>query len=588
VTASALLVAALLAMGLAAPYASADPALSVSPANPAPGGAITLTGTGFPEQCAVDMLTSIRLLWDDGSVLATVEGLGPNGSFTVGATIPASATPGPHTISSDCTASAADATPPVGISKLPLMIGYSEASTNVQSPAVEPKPPTPTPQPRPTASGTPETHSTTPPPTAHETKKTSVLGSHIIRPPVTVPAPQPVPNVAPQPQSREPEKEVLARSSIATSMRTPTKSAAKRGALALSAALAAGLVLILAFPSELFNSTLEDNYAEITAWFAGLAASTAGLRRRLRASPKFGVAAYGILCGVLLSFLDPTLGFNRSSLAFIAGLVTAVFVITFTGELSQMFYVHRLGRHGFLKTFPPATILAGLCVAFSRLLRFAPGYAFGLTAGYASEEELDARTTGIATAIGVGSILGLSVGAWFAWGPIAAAASKPTAGFAMLFLDALFSGVVLCGFGGLIFTLLPLRYCDGSKIKAWSRTVWVALLAISLFWFAHVIATPATSGTADAGSVAKAVALFLAFGLASVAFWAYFRFRTSHRAVALGEGPAIVVIDLHEEPAAFIALDEDEDDLSTVIPLWGGEPPPLQGTDPSVSGPAPS
>ena len=37
--------------------------------------------------------------------------------------------------------------------------------------------------------------------------------------------------------------------------------------IATSAAAAAGIVLLIPFPSALFNSTVEENYDEIRGWF---------------------------------------------------------------------------------------------------------------------------------------------------------------------------------------------------------------------------------------------------------------------------------------------------------------------------------
>jgi hypothetical protein len=75
----------------------------------------------------------------------------------------------------------------------------------------------------------------------------------------------------------------------------------------------------------------------------------------------------------------------------------------------------------------------------------------------------------------------------------------------------------------------------GAQVFAWNRRVWVVLMALGLFGFVHVLLNPA----AGAGYLADTtrtsfftlLVLLALFGLASVLFWAYYRFRP-HRAAA--------------------------------------------------------
>jgi len=48
---------------------------------------------------------------------------------------------------------------------------------------------------------------------------------------------------------------------------SPDKVSTKPGDVASSLALAILLMLVMAFPGELFNNTVQANYAEIAGWF---------------------------------------------------------------------------------------------------------------------------------------------------------------------------------------------------------------------------------------------------------------------------------------------------------------------------------
>jgi uncharacterized membrane protein YidH (DUF202 family) len=74
--------------------------------------------------------------------------------------------------------------------------------------------------------------------------------------------------------------------------------------------------------------------------------------------------------------------------------------------------------------------------------------------------------------------------------------------------------------------LLPLRFLNGAKVVAWSRTAWAALFGLALFGTLHVLLAPGSGYVGSTNRVkVSVVVLYVGFGLASFAFWAYFRFR---------------------------------------------------------------
>ena len=72
-------------------------------------------------------------------------------------------------------------------------------------------------------------------------------------------------------------------SSIATSIVSPSKAFASVKSDVVDAAITLGLALFLTFPSNVFNSTFEENYADIAAWWGKWTALLFpfGLRRAL-------------------------------------------------------------------------------------------------------------------------------------------------------------------------------------------------------------------------------------------------------------------------------------------------------------------
>ncbi len=233
---------------------------------------------------------------------------------------------------------------------------------------------------------------------------------------------------------------------------------------------------------------------------------------------------------MLYGLLTPGFGFDRTSLALAAGLGLALLVICVGFSLPTLTYMRRrYGERGRLRILPGTIVVAVACVGLSRLLHFQPGALYGLLAVFVFSRDLDRERKGRLTAVSAAFILTVSVGAWFIRVPVAAAAGRPGAGLGVLILDAALSAVFLLGLESLVISLLPLRFLDGSNVMAWNRAVWAALFGVGAFAVFHVLLRPGSGyvGHSSSGSLLVVGAFYAAFGLLSVGFWAYFRFRHS-------------------------------------------------------------
>lgn len=515
------------------------PALSVSPHATPPGSSITVTGTDHPQPCDVDNLTDLRLVWDGNLVLSQPIEVKSDGSFTVVVVVPANASRGHHQLASHCTAR-----PP---NSSPFQAPLATSSVEVVAPPARPS-----------------ESSSSPPPS-----ETRVLPSKIAR---TAPSGDdylvrsgpPVPptafaetatnhdTAATDTGSELEPTAVVSRSPFPISLNSPKESFGDPASLVKSAVAAGFMLLLLGFPAELFNSTLEANYEEISGWVRRprsginrLKAWTAGIPKNVM------FVIFAAVGGVIYSFLDPSLGFDLKSAALVVGLIVSIAVVTLAVEIPIMLYARRMGAGGYLSAFPQALFLGIACVVFSRLLRFRPGYVYGITYGYKPTNcEPSDRRIGKATAFGCVVLLSISLAAWVVWAPVDQAASKAGASMGLLILDSVLAGIVIAGIQGLVFGLLPLRFCDGHKVAAWNRVAWTALYGISIWAFVQIVLTPQGGFlSSSGGSLLKVVGLFVTFGLFSVGFWAYFRFRSARPTV-----PSVSEDRPAEEPALQGAL----------------------------------
>ena len=390
----------------------------------------------------------------------------------------------------------------------------------------------------------------------------------------------------------------------------PTRISLDPVIVAQSVAIAAGVILLVPFPSALFNSTLEENYEEVMAGVARvrsrvrgwLSRAWAALRawvarqaaaRRPAAAPPieraphaattpaleppaksiaqpiipsapgrpvppvvlpaaqpappepivaappvtgepahgfwhtpYGMLAFIALSALLYAFLDPTFGFNIVSLATFAGLAIGLFVVVLAYGVPLFVIAQNRGLSISARALPTTLVIAVACVLISRLANFQPGYLYGLIIGFFFASAVDRREEGRAEAIAAACSLGAAFVAWMLLAVLRS--TDAVAGeLTTPLLEAATVTVVVAGLENAVFAMLPLRFLPGSVVYPWNRKVWAVLIGLGIFGFAHVLLNPSAGYMGDTTRTpfVTMLVLLIGFGVASILFWAYFRFR---------------------------------------------------------------
>ncbi len=291
-----------------------------------------------------------------------------------------------------------------------------------------------------------------------------------------------------------------------------------------SAALAALLVFLMPFPSQLFNSTLESHEDEVRRWFRlDRIGSAIGSIGAFWASWP-GVALFTLLAAVLYGFLDPGFGLDLGSLATFLGMLFGIVLVTAAFAIPVVLAHRRHGDRPSLKVVPVSLLIGVACVLLSRLTDFQPGYLYGLLIGLAFARELSAAEEGRATAIGAALMLAVAFGAW-----LALSALPDGEAFGLVVARTALAALMVAGLEGVVFGLLPMRFLPGEPLYVWNRLLWGGLLIIGAFAFFHILINPASGYLSDSSRTPlfTVVVLLLGFSFVSVAFWAWFRFRAS-------------------------------------------------------------
>ena len=320
------------------------------------------------------------------------------------------------------------------------------------------------------------------------------------------------------------------RSSFSSSVPTVRQVSTKAGNLVRTAVVGVVLLFLVVFPSELFNSTLSENYDEVRGWFGPIARAANGLSDAGRRIPDWlALVMFGAVGAIVAGFLDPRFGFDSASVALVIGVAASFVAVTVGFGIPQRVYMR--SRHqdpGRLQVRPATLLIAIGCVIVSRVVGFQPGYLYGLLAGYAFTVELSSPERGRVTARAGLLVIGVSIAAWILWTPISGMANHAHPNIAVLTIDAFLSGIFVVGIESVVFGMMPLRFLEGEPLFAWNRLAWLGLYSAGIVVFVHVLLHPGVNrGTATSTKGAiVALVLFGLYGAISVAFWAYFRRRS--------------------------------------------------------------
>ncbi len=295
--------------------------------------------------------------------------------------------------------------------------------------------------------------------------------------------------------------------------------------LLASLALTLLLILLIGFPSELFDRTFEENYEEITRFLRHFRRGLRGFR--VPSALQF--AGFSVIAAGLMSLVDPAAAADRKTFALMLGLLGAVAVNTLAYSWPPEAYSRGIsGTRRRFRTLPAALLIAALLVLLSRVAAFTPGYVYGLVGGYASVElTLSRKHQGRAVLFGALSTLMLGAVAWLLWGPVDHAIETSDPSFGLLVADAFLAGTFTVGVEMVLFALVPLRFLDGMKLADWNRGVWFVVYGSAAFLFTYVMfgSRAEEAMTLGPGAAVRMLVLFLIFGAASIAFWGFFALR---------------------------------------------------------------
>ncbi len=245
-----------------------------------------------------------------------------------------------------------------------------------------------------------------------------------------------------------------------------------------------------------------------------------------------GAAAFFAIAALLYGFLDPSFGFSLDSVLLYLGILAALGI----GSLSSTTALRRAREHlngerGAFRVLPATLLVALVCVIVTRITDFQPGYLCGVLAGLVFVTVIGEGVTGREHAITSSVVAGVGLLAFLVLGVVRALEGSAGPSGLWVPVDVALSALVIGGFEGLLFGMLPLTGLPGAAVKRWSSRVWALLLFLGTLGFLHIIVNPSAGYLVDSSRtpLLKALVLLIGFGLVSVSLWAWFRYRPMDR-----------------------------------------------------------
>lgn len=305
------------------------------------------------------------------------------------------------------------------------------------------------------------------------------------------------------------------------------------------------LILLIALPAELFNSTLKEHYHRVNRPLKGIQAWLAAVEEHFKTLPNpVLLVGFAVVGALIAGQLDPNFGLNPTSLVMFGALALAFVVITLVLELARIPYLDRRAgrrRRHHLRLFPLVLILGAIFVAVSRLAEFRPGYIFGITCGLLLADDVGEEDNARSLVVAAVLLLATSIGAWLLWLPFVDPVQEASPSLFVLFADAFLATLWVSCLQVVVFGYAPLEALYGKIVQRWHLGAWLAVYGAAMFLLVSFLLHPSAGrwGSLTTTTFLQMMSLFVVFLVASVVLWAWFRFRPDPTQKGADEAPAV-------------------------------------------------
>jgi hypothetical protein len=298
--------------------------------------------------------------------------------------------------------------------------------------------------------------------------------------------------------------------------------------VAIAGGLALALLILVALPTELLNSSLSSNTSRLGRVYGTVdRALTRAQDWLIRFTRSRAVAAglLVVLVAIIYGFVDPGFGFDIVSLRLVLSLAIAFFMLSFVASWISGLIIRRAwGATGVVAMQPTIILFAVIGVIVARVLDFSPGFLVGVAIGL-ELIQASKRVTARAVFVQLGVVTGLALTAWIAYSLF-----EPGNDFAGLLVEDTMVALTAEGLTGALIAIFPLKFLDGRDLWEVSKRLWVTAFLLVATSFALLVLPTAVEGT-EVADYGVWLLVFAVFGVISLTVWFIF-VRADKRAAA--------------------------------------------------------
>lgn len=289
--------------------------------------------------------------------------------------------------------------------------------------------------------------------------------------------------------------------------------------LAIAGGLALALLLLVALPTELLNSSLSSNTSRLGRAYGAIDGALTKAQDwliRVTRSRAIPAAVLVVLVAIIYGFVDPGFGLDVVSLRLVLSLAIAFFLLTFVASWVSGLIIRRLwGASGVVALQPSIILFALLGVVVARVLDFTPGFLVGIAIGL-ELVRASRQVAGRAVFVQLSVVTGFALAAWVVYSLF-----TPGDDFVGMLVDDTLVAVTAEGLTGAVIAIFPLRFLDGRDLWEVSKRLWVVAFLLVGTAFALLVLPTAIEGT-EVADYGVWLAVFAVFGLVSLAAWFVF------------------------------------------------------------------
>ncbi len=294
-----------------------------------------------------------------------------------------------------------------------------------------------------------------------------------------------------------------------------------------SGGLALALLLLVAFPAELLNSTLSSNTGRLGRWFVALERRTEQATEwfaRVSHTRALAAAVLVALTSVVFGFVDPEYGFDPVSLRMTVSLAIGLFLITYVAAwISGAIARRTWGLETQVTLQPVALLFAVLGVVVARILEFSPGFLIGLVIGLDLISRVDAALRARVVVLSTSIVVSIAVTAWFAFSALTALSTARPGWVELLISDALVATTAE-GLTAALASLLPLGFLAGHEVFRHSKAMWIGAFVTVAALFALIVLPTAAGETAAVSDIGFWLIVMVIFAVVTLSLWAVLQF----------------------------------------------------------------